>query len=180
LLLLTKQIFDFQNEHGFELLHSNSESCLQNVVYPNVNITPTEYFKIYQKYDLFVEIKKCIKKLSFLKKLNPVLNKYLENAEEKEQFKKFINMIVLINLIKQNIKNNSIVDINLLFNELNKINVDLLNYFNLTQLLNEPSLEQLTSFNNTYNYHSVSMFNLCDKIDDDTYSNIYELLCLFK
>jgi hypothetical protein len=89
-------------------------------------------------------------------------------------------MIVLINLIKQNIKNNSIPHINILFNELNKINKDILEIFNLTQLQNAPSLEQLNSFNNTYNYHSVSIINLCEKIDDETYSNIYELLCLFK
>lgn len=185
-LLLTKLIIELQTKNNFNLLNlqnSLSLDILRN--YPYFEFNNNNYyiiFQLYQNYNLFSEIIKLTNNITKNNKLNLLFNKYIENTKEKEYFLKFINVIVLINLIKKQLINKSrqeIEEYNLLY-ELNNIHPNIIGYLNLSQLHNLNTIEQFMDyFINTYNYNNISINTLIDEINDECYDKLYNLFSLF-
>ena len=177
-LLLTKYILEIQKQYNLDLLniqHGHYENIFNN--YPSIDINPNNYYiisQLYKHYKLFLEIKKCISKTTKFKTLSSTLNTYFVNKEEKVYFTRFINIIVIVNLIKKQLKNKSYQDIinyNLL-NKLNDINPNIISLLNLHQLFNLITQQQImTFFSNTYNYQN---------INEVEYNKVYETFWLFK
>tara|TARA_Y100000389_G_scaffold185668_1_gene205297 strand:- start:1296 stop:1643 length:348 start_codon:yes stop_codon:yes gene_type:complete len=86
-LFLTKYIIELQTQNKFNLLNiqqGHYENIFNN--YPSIEFNPNNYHiisQLYKHYELFLEIKKCISKTTKIKNLNPTLNKYFVNKEEK-------------------------------------------------------------------------------------------------
>lgn len=154
--------------------------------YPSIEFNPNNYYIITQlckHYELFLEIKKCINKTTKNKTLNSTLNKYFVNKEEKDYFRRFINIIVIVNLIKKQLKNKSYQDIisyNLL-NKLNDINPNIISLLNLHQLFNLVTQKQIMIFfSNIYNYQNINIISLINNINEDEFDKIYDFFLLFK
>jgi len=89
-LLLTKYIFELQTQYNFNLLNTQQgqyENIFKN--YSSTNFNSHNYYiisQMYEKYELFLQIKKCINKITKITTLNSILNKLLINQEEKKYF----------------------------------------------------------------------------------------------
>lgn len=186
-LLLTKYILEIQKQQNFYLLNiqqGDYENIFNN--YPSIEFNPNNYYiisQLYKHYELFLEIKKCISKITKIKNLNSTLNKYFVNKEEKVYFTRFINIIVIVNLIKKQLKNKSYQDIinYNLFNKLNNINPNMISLLNLCQIPNLNTQELIKKFfENTYNYQNINILSLINNINEDEYNKIYETFWLFK
>ena len=122
-------------------------------------------------------------KTTKIKTLNSKNNKYFVNKEEKDYFRRFINIIVIVNLIKKQLKNKSYQDIinyNLL-NKLNDINPNIISLLNLHQLFNLDTQEQIIIFfSNIYNYQNINIISLINNINEDEFEKIYDIFLLFK
>ena len=186
-LFLTKYIIELQTQNKFNLLNiqqGHYENIFNN--YPSIEFNPNNYYiitQLYKHYELFLEIKKCISKTTKIKTLNSTLNKYFVNKEEKDYFRRFINIIVIVNLIKKQLKNKSYQDIinyNLL-NKLNDINPNIISLLNLHQLFNLVTQEQIMKFfSNIYNYQNINIISLINNINEDEFEKIYDIFLLFK
>jgi hypothetical protein len=186
-LYLTKYIIELQNQNKFNLLNIQQgpyENIFNN--YPLIEFNPNNYYiiaQLYKHYDLFLEIKKCISKTTKFKNLNSTLNKYFVNKEEKDYFRRFVNIIVIVNLIIKQLKNKSYQDIinYNLFNKLNYINPNIISLLNLHQLFNLVTQEQIMNFfRNIYNYQNINIISLISNINEDEFEKIYDIFLLFK
>ena len=185
-LLLTKYMFEIQEKIGFDLLNIENEGnelMFQN--YPALNeIQDTNISQIYQEYDLFLEIKKCVKRTSKFNKIPLKLNNYLTNVEveEKDQILNYLNTVMIINLVKKHLKNKCQKDVDEynLFNKLNKINTNLVTLLNLEQVQQLVSKEDMNEFvENTYNYQNLRELLLNNGIKNEDYDKCYRVFELF-
>ena len=186
-LFLTKYIIELQRQNKFNLLNiqqAYDENIFDN--YPSIEFNPNNYYiitQLYKNYELFSEIKKCISKTTKIKTLNSILNKYFVNKEEKNYFRRFINIIVIVNLIKKQLKNKlyqDIINYNL-FNKLNDIKPNIISLLNLHQLFNLVTQEQIMNFfTNIYNYQNINVISLISNINEDEFEKIYDIFLLFK
>jgi hypothetical protein len=128
-----------------------------------------------------MEIKKYTNKTTKIKKLTPILNNMLETIDEKKSVRNFFNAIILVNVIKKNLKNKLETEI---FNynlqeKLNKINPDLFSILNLSSIIKFNKTEQMQQFIENYTYQNINM-NYFLNINDDDFNKIYNELYLFK
>ena len=183
---LTKCIYELQENNKFNILNFKGpgRNFFQNI--DNIFNEQQYWFiyDIYKKYEIFEEIVKFIT----TKKRNKFINlprkivRYFTTNEQKEYFLKFINIVLLINLIKIQLKDKGLQQINnyQLFNKLNDIDTNVSSILNLTQLMNLNTQDQINNWlNNAYNYYNANISNLIDYIDEDKYDKIHELFYNF-
>ncbi len=177
-LLLTKRILELQLGHDFSFINEPTTDALNE--YPSVAFDSSKYYlipEIYQKYNIFLDIKSLINKTTKIKKLNPKLSAFFESKEDQALFKKFINIIVLVNLIRKQLKKKSPENIANydLFNKLNKINANMVSLLQLEDVQNATTQDQIKAYiNETYDYQNVDVFNLIETITDEEYYKVYE------
>ncbi len=177
-LFLTKHIIELQKQNKFNILNIQ-QGHYENIFNNNPSIEPNNYYIIhdlYKHHELFLEINKCISKTVKIKKLNLTLNKYIVGEEEKVYFRRFINIIVIVNLIKKQLKNKSYQDmINYkLFDKLNNINPNITFLLNLHQLFNISQDGIMNFFNDVYNYRNINIY--ISNITEDECEKIYDIL----
>ena len=180
LLSLTKILME--KNFNFLSISSNLE-YFQN---DPLVLQPEQYHvisQIYQQYELFDELEKITKKTTEIMKINKKLKKYVEDDVVTERLRKTLNAIILLNLIKKQLKNKSKehIDNFNLFVKLSNISTNLPKQLNLTQLLNLSTNEQINDFvKNIYKYHNnVFVIDYLSQIDDAEYAKIYNLFFLF-
>jgi hypothetical protein len=185
-LLLTKYIIDMQIQNRFNLLNIQSDQQNDNIFNsPIVKLDAEKYYiisQIYKQYNIFNEVKKYITKTTKIKKLSPIINNLLESIDEKITVKNFLNIIILVNLIKKQLKNKLNTDINNydLQNKLNKIHPNLMSAkLSLHSIETYTTKEQMHQFIESYTYQTVNMSYLLTITDED-YDKIYNEFFLFK
>ena len=168
-LLLSKYLAEFQQDLKFNLLNLKNTDCLQNP-----DLSPDEFHlvaQVYQENIFFNDIKSCIKKTGKIKKLGAQLKEYLIHKNESdpktavEHLTKFLNIIVMVNLIKKIVKNvpiQSIVE-NDSYKNLNK-KVELLNL--------DKYMEADMDFKTVYTYDSIDFMGLFE-LEEDDYNQLY-------
>jgi hypothetical protein len=184
-LLLTKCIIDMQTQNLFNLLNVASEYIDEPIFTVPIFVLDSDKYhiisQIYKQHNIFMEIKKYTNKTTKIKKLTPILNNMLETIDEKKSVRNFFNAIILVNVIKKNLKNKLETDMNNynLQEKLNKIDPDLLSILSLSSILKYNKTEQMQEFIENYTYQNINM-NYFLNINDDDYNKIYNEFYLFK
>jgi hypothetical protein len=185
-LLLTKSIIDMQTQKLFNLLNVSPEQSSATIFNTPISVLELDKFYIisqmYKQHNIFNEIKKYINKTTKIKKLSPLLNNLFESADETKNMKNFLNAIILVNIIKKNLKNKVKDDIKNydLYNKLNKIEPTLMSSkLHLDLIHTYDTKEQMQEFLESYTYETIDM-NYFLTINDEDYDNIYNELFLFK
>jgi hypothetical protein len=177
-LLLTKCIFEFQNKFNLNILNKQHENDIQQCQLSNPEL-PSYISQTFNNFYLFSEIKSLLDKTSKIKNLKSkpnILNK-LESVDDKQHVIDFIKIIILINLIKKQLKNKSNDEISHynLSQQINEINPNLLNVLNLNYYQSLISKEERNNYIQ-YNIHS-ELKNALN--NDDDYDKLYELFQMF-
>ena len=186
-LLLTKYIIKLQQQGKFNVLNMEHEHTVNMFAnYPAADIGPHNYrdiYRLYEQAELFEEIKKGInKKTKINKKLSPILRNYIEDTEEQDNFKQFMNIIVICNLIKQQLKNKSQEDITHygLFDKLSAVNPNMVTWLNLGQVTNLNTKEEMNCWlNDVYTYDNMHIPQVVDLINEEDYNAIYHIFSRF-
>lgn len=187
-LSLTKCIIELQQQDKFNVLNMETgnpcETLFQN--YPAAEIWPENYRDIYRMYEeaeLFEEIRKCVHKTTKInKRLSPILRNYIATPEEQDHFKRFINMIVLCNLIKKQLKHKSPQDIAQygLLEKLHAVNPNMATWLNLHQVNNLHTKEDIDSWlDDAYTYDNMHVPHVMDLITEDEYNAVYPIFSRF-
>jgi len=179
LFTVIKNIIDLQKQGKFNLLNiqPRNEYFFQN--YPSTDISPNNYFiifELFQQFNLFNEIKKYITKTTKLTKISSIIDVHFRNKEENDNFRSYINTIIMINLIKKQLKNKShqdIVNYGLL-NKLSLINPNIVISLHLFELQNHQL--NIIDFINNYNYQNNTFLTF----NNDEYDKIYDIFFLFE
>jgi hypothetical protein len=172
-LALTISIIDHQKQPQNKIILNIPQGQSVNIKPddPDDPYYPDIIYDLYQHNELFLEIFKFITKTTQIKKLNSTLNKYCKEEQEKVHFTRFINIIVIVNLIKKIIKNKSAQSI---INILNDIHLNIIPSLNDINRDIIPSLNLHESFN--YNYHKININSLIN-INED--AKIYDIFSLY-
>jgi hypothetical protein len=118
-LFLTKLIFEYQKENDLNIFHDLNENFYYNNYfnyknYQDIYLNKHKSYiirEIYQtNYSLYLEILHFIQETKRIKRLPPILNGLINN-DKKPNFIRFINTIILFNLIKIRLRNKSLEDI---------------------------------------------------------------------
>lgn len=180
---LSNQIIDLQLKHGVDILNVSDEKVEELKNYSQINKDDyRELSDVYGTYALFNEIKNCTTKSSFIKKLRPVFSEN-ESTEFKEDLKKLLNVVVLVNLIKKRLKGKTTQELEdyQLISKMAKINPRLIDFFALQQLSRFTSDDEIATFvKEEYVTYDDIQFEELYKLYDDQYPDIYELFDLFQ
>jgi hypothetical protein len=180
---LSNLIIDLQLKHGVDILNVTDEQVEELKNYSQIDKDNyRELSDVYGTYALFNEIKNCTTKASFIKKLRPVFSEN-ESTEFKEEFKRLLNVVVLVNLIKKRLKRKTIQELNeyQLVAKMEQINPRLIDFFALQRVGKFTSDDEIVSFvKEEYVTYNDIQFEELYKLYDDKYPAIYELFDLFQ
>lgn len=182
---LSNLIIDLQLKHGVDILNVSDEQVEELKNYSQINKDDyRELSDVYGTYALFNEIKNCTTKSSFIRKLRPAFEKDDNlSAEFKEEFKRLLNVVVLVNLIKKRLKGKTIQELNdyQLIAKMTQINPRLIDFFALQRLNNFTSDDEIATFvKEEYATYDDIQFEELYKLYDEQYPDIYELFDLFQ
>jgi hypothetical protein len=198
-LLLTKLIFYHQMKNKFILLKDMKDNYLYYNYFIGANFKGIKFNEdelyllqyIYQTYDLFLEILSYISAINKITELPPMLNGLI-NEEYKPKFIKFINLIILFNLIQCRLIDKSHEDIIEnndtsygLFQKLDNVGYIADCFLELKQLYNKnanneyiyASVFNKNTFLLNYSYSPITSF--IDRISEEQYDDIYNIFRLF-
>jgi hypothetical protein len=180
---LSNLIIDLQLKHGVDILNVTDEQVEELKNYSQIDKDNyRELSDVYGTYALFNEIKNCTTKASFIKKLRPIFSEN-ESTEFKEEFKRLLNVVVLVNLIKKRLKGKTIQELNeyQLLTKMEQINPRLIDFFALQRVGKFTSDDEIVSFvKEEYVTYDDIQFEELYKLYDDKYPAIYELFDLFQ
>ena len=180
---LSNLIIDLQLKHGVDILNVTDEQVEELKNYSQIDKDNyRDLSDVYGTYALFNEIKNCTTKASFIKKLRPVFSEN-ESTEFKEEFKRLLNVVVLVNLIKKRLKRKTIQELNeyQLVTKMEQINPRLIDFFSLQRVSKFTSDDEITTFvKEEYTTYDDIQFEELYKLYDDKYPAIYELFDLFQ
>lgn len=181
---LSNLIIDLQLKHGVDILNVADEQVEELKNYSQIDKDNyRELSDVYGTYSLFNEIKNCTTKSAFIKKMRSAFDNETASAEFKEEFKKLLNIVVLVNLIKKRLKRKTIQELNeyQLVAKMEQINPRLIDFFALQQLSKFTSDDEITTFvKEEYVTYDDIQFEELYKLYDDKYPAIYELFDLFQ
>lgn len=181
---LSNLIINLQIKHGVDLLKVSDDVVEQLANYSSiVKEDYRDLSDVYETYALFNEIKNCTTKTAFVKKLRPAFDDESSSAEFKDDLKKLLNVVVLVNLIRKRLKGKTIQELNdyQLVEQMNGINPHLIHLFALDKIKQFANDDDITTFakEEYVTYDSVNFEELY-KLYDERYPAIYELFDLFQ
>jgi hypothetical protein len=183
-LYYTKYIFSFQEIYNFEFIHYNYRYIFDDDKYYDKFIkNDNEHFvisKTYEFFYLFLLIKNSMYQTSKL--TNELNDKCIDiifrDNDEKDHFKKFINVVILINLIKKKLNKKSgqkISEYNL-FNQLYMINENIIVVLKLEEIINNSLLtkEDVELFFQNYT-ENMNLLTLFENLTFFNYDDVYHI-----
>ena len=181
---LSNLIIDLQLKHGVDILNVTDEKVEELKNYSQIDKDNyRELSDVYGTYALFNEIKNLTTKSVFIKKMRSVFDNETSSAEFKEEFKRLLNVVVLVNLIKKRLNKKTIQELNeyQLVTKMSQINPSLINFFALQRLSKFSSDDEITTFvKEEYVTYDDVQFEELYELYDNSYSAIYELFDLFQ
>jgi len=182
---LSNLIIDLQLKHGIDILNVTDEHVEELKNYSQID--KDDYRKlsdVYGTYALFNEIKNFTIKSLFVKKLRPIFdNNENSSAEFKEEFKRLLNVVVLVNIIKKRLNKKTIQELNdyQLVTKMEQINPRLIDFFALQKIRIFMNDDEITTFvKEEYVTYDDIQFEELYKLYDERYPEIYELFDLFQ
>ena len=182
---LSNLIIDLQLKHGVDILNVTDEQVEELKNYSQID--KDDYRKlsdVYGTYALFNEIKNFTIKTLFVKKLRPIFdNNENSSAEFKEEFKRLLNVVVLVNIIKKRLNKKTIQELNdyQLVTKMEQINPRLIDFFALQKIKIFMNDDEITTFvKEEYVTYDDIQFEELYKLYDESYPAIYELFDLFQ
>jgi hypothetical protein len=182
---LSNLIIDLQLKHGVDILNVTDEQVEELKNYSQID--KDNYRKlsdVYGTYALFNEIKNFTIKSLFVKKLRPIFdNNENSSAEFKEEFKRLLNIVVLVNIIKKRLNKKTIQELNdyQLVTKMEQINPKLIDFFALQKIKIFMNDDEITTFvKEEYVTYDDIQFEELYKLYDERYTEIYELFDLFQ
>ena len=181
---LSNLIIDLQLKHGVDILNVTDEQVEELKNYSQIDKDNyRELSDVYGTYALFNEIKNLTTKSAFIKKMRSVFDNETASAEFKEEFKRLLNVVVLVNLIKKRLNKKTIQELNeyQLVTKMTQINPQLIDFFALQQLNKFSNDDEITTFvKEEYVTYDDIQFEELYKLYDENYPAIYELFDLFQ
>jgi hypothetical protein len=181
---LSNLIIDLQLKHGVDILNVSDEKVEELKNYSQINKDNyRELSDVYGTYTLFNEIKNSTSKASFIKKLRPVFSDDVESTEFKDELKRLLNVVVLVNLIHKRLRGKTIQELNdyQLVTKMSQINPRLIDFFALQRIKEFTNDDEIVSFvKEEYVTYDDIQFEELYKLCDDSYPAIYELFDLFQ
>ena len=182
---LSNLIIDLQLKHGVDILNVTDEHVEELKKYSQID--KDDYRKlsdVYGTYALFNEIKNFTIKSLFVKKLRPIFdNNENSSVEFKEEFKRLLNVVVLVNIIKKRLNKKTIQELNdyQLVTKMEQINPKLIDFFALQKIRIFINDDEITTFvKEEYVTYDDIQFEELYKLYDERYPEIYELFDLFQ
>ena len=130
---LSNLIIDLQLKHGVDILNVSDEKVEELKNYSQIDKDNyRELSDVYGTYALFNEIKNCTTKASFIKKMRPVFDNENASPEFKEELKRLLNVVVLVNLIQKRLRGKTVQELNdyQLVIKMTQIHPRLVDFFN--------------------------------------------------
>jgi hypothetical protein len=181
---LSNLIIDLQLKHGVDILNVTDEQVEELKNYSQIDKDNyRELSDVYGTYALFNEIKNLTTKSAFIKKMRSVFDNETSSAEFKEEFKRLLNVVVLVNLIKKRLNKKTVQELNeyQLVTKMTQINPQLINFFALQRLDKFSSDDEIATFvKEEYVTYDDIQFEELYKLYDENYPAIYELFDLFQ
>jgi hypothetical protein len=181
---LSNLIIDLQLKHGVDILNVTDEQVEELKNYSQIDKDNyRELSDVYGTYALFNEIKNLTTKSAFIKKMRSVFDNETASAEFKEEFKRLLNVVVLVNLIKKRLNKKTIQELNeyQLVTKMTQINPQLIDFFALQRLDKFSNDDEITTFvKEEYVTYDDIQFEELYKLYDENYPAIYELFDLFQ
>lgn len=183
LLQLTQQICYFQYTNNLPLLNKlpNQYELDNLLLIPinqlNLNQCSNVLARVYKSPDSFREIIKLLTQIEPLHNLNS----NIAVPSQDIQLLKFLNRVVLINLIQKRLQPKTLDEIEQynLFSQLNEVNPNLILILGLFQLQYCDTPENIRKFWDTYNYRNIHFGVISLDLDDTKYSQIYQIFDKF-
>jgi hypothetical protein len=181
---LSNLIINLQLKHGVDILIVTDEQVEELKNYSQIDKDNyRELSDVYGTYALFNEIKNCTTKSAFIKKMRSVFDNETSSAEFKEEFKRLLNVVVLVNLIKKRLRGKTVQEVNdyQLVTKMTQINPHLIDFFALQQLNKFSNDDEIATFvKEEYITYDDIKFEELYKLYDENYPAIYELFDLFQ
>ena len=181
---LSNLIIDLQLKHGVDILNVTDEQVEELKNYSQIDKDNyRELSDVYGTYALFNEIKNLTTKSAFIKKMRSVFDNETSSVEFKEEFKRLLNVVVLVNLIKKRLNKKTVQELNeyQLVTKMTQINPQLINFFALQQLSKFSCDDEIATFvKEEYVTYDDIQFEELYKLYDENYPAIYELFDLFQ
>jgi hypothetical protein len=181
---LTNLIVDLQSEHGIDILNITDRQIEELRNYSQIDKQKyRELSDVYGTYALFNEIKNSTTKSTFIKKIRPAFDIDTASIEFKDELKKMLNVVVLVNLIHKRLKGKTIQELNdyQLVNKMIQINPKLIDYFALQRIQSFTLDDEIDTFvKEEYTTYDEINFDELYKLYDEKYQEIYELFDLFQ
>lgn len=181
---LSNLIIDLQSDHGIDVLNVSDKQIEELRNYSKIDRSEyRELSDVYGTYALFNEIKNLTTKSTFIKKLRPVFDDENASAEFKNDLKRMLNVVVLVNLIHKRLKGKTIRELNdyQLVNKMTQINPRLIDFFALQRIATFTNDDEIDTFiKEEYTTYDDINFEELYKLYDDKYQEIYELFDLFQ
>jgi hypothetical protein len=181
---LSNLIIELQLKHGVDILNVTDDKVEELKNYSQIDKDNyRELSDVYGTYSLFNEIKNCTTKASFIKKMRPAFDNENASSEFKDELKRLLNIVVLVNLIQKRLRGKTIQELNnyQLVTKMSQINPRLIDFFALQRISKFSSDDEITTFvKEEYVSYDDVQFEELYKLYDDNYPAIYELFDLFQ
>jgi hypothetical protein len=181
---LSNLIIDLQLKYGVDILNVTDEQVEELKKYSQINKDNyRELSDVYGTYALFNEIKNCTTKSSFIKKMRPVFDNENSSSEFKDELKRLLNVVVLVNLIQKRLRRKTVQELNdyQLVTKMCQINPKLIDFFALQRISKFTNDDDITTFvKEEYVTYDDVQFEELYKLYDESYPAIYELFDLFQ
>jgi hypothetical protein len=181
---LSNLIIELQIKHGVDILNVSEEQIEKLKKYSQIDKDDyRELSDVYETYALFNEIKNSTVKASFIKKMRPAFDDESSTPEFKEEFKKLLNVVVLVNLIRKRLRGKTVQELNdyQLVSKMTQINTQLIDFFALQQITKFTDDNQIQTFvKEEYITYDDINFEELYKLYDERYPAILELFDLFQ
>jgi hypothetical protein len=181
---LSNLIIDLQLKHGVDILNVTDEQVEELKNYSQIDKDNyRELSDVYGTYALFNEIKNFTTKSAFIKKMRSVFDNETVSAEFKDEFKRLLNVVVLVNLIQKRLKGKTVQELNeyQLLTKMSQINPRLIDFFALQRISKFVNDDDITTFvKEEYVTYDDIQFEEIYKLYDENYILIYELFNLFQ
>ncbi len=181
---LSNLIIALQIKHGVDILNVSEEQIEKLKNYSQIDKDSyRELSDVYETYALFNEIKNSTVKASFIKKMRPAFDDESSTPEFKEEFKKLLNVVVLVNLIRKRLRGKTVQELNdyQLVAKMTQINQQLIDFFSLQQITKFTDDDQIQTFvKEEYITYDNINFEELYKLYDERYPAIFELFDLFQ
>jgi hypothetical protein len=181
---LSNLIINLQLKHGVDILNVTDEQVEELKNYSQIDKDNyRELSDVYGTYALFNEIKNCTTKASFIKKMRPAFDNETASPEFKEEFKRLLNVVILVNLIHKRLRGKTVQELNdyQLVTKMSQINPQLIDFFALQRLSKFSGDDEIATFvKEEYVTYDDIQFEELYKLYDESYPAIYELFDLFQ